>query len=546
MNYKTISLLVVILAAQVIVPSYGVSPEQLAPGASPFEHGFTDVKFLDAYFGHQNQKIEVEPGDKNVPFTVIFASVGTEDISGIQGVLSLPVGFSSATSSGGLITAENTQSAAAGSSFALTFYVNLDKSLAIHDYSGTVKLTYSRVRENGVRQAFFDFDFKVTGKGLLNMKANNSFLQPASNNKITIRVDNSGSAPLNNVDVVLNQATNTSSTSNLQNVVLDQHHWKVGTVAAGSSIPFSFNIFVPQTLSDQTLHIPFALSYFDGQGNSITTTRVVDLIVGPASSTSTIRLSTPPYLMMGIMQNLTLGIENTSPSKISDISVTITPNSPNFKILEDNKWFIPQINPLSSKSLRIPVFADQSIEGQAVNFDVNIQYTKEGSTVIEKQNFAVYVRGVIDVSIYGVKESEIAGKPMIIGNVLNQGNVKGQFGQVTVEPLEGSTIKKTTQYMGDLDIDAPVPFNVPVESTSGELVGNQKVLVTLTYKDTLLKTYTISQVNTVSFGTPKPTSGNDLTQLQLVVIVAVAGGIGGILFKIKKRQKISVEKKISQ
>ena len=54
--------------------------------------------------------------------------------------------------------------------------------------------------------------------------------------------------------------------------------------------------------------------------------------------------------------------------------------------------------------------------------------------------------------------TEIAGKKMIIGDVLNQGNVKAVFGQVTVSPLDNAYYQKSTQYIGDIDIDAPVPF----------------------------------------------------------------------------------------
>ena len=42
-------------------------------GNSPFERDFGDVKFLKAHFGTLNQKIEIEGGDNNVPFTIVFA-----------------------------------------------------------------------------------------------------------------------------------------------------------------------------------------------------------------------------------------------------------------------------------------------------------------------------------------------------------------------------------------------------------------------------------------------------------------------------------------
>ncbi|MBI3622762.1 hypothetical protein HY212_01610 [Candidatus Pacearchaeota archaeon] len=546
MIYKTIVIAIIFLLGQIIIPSYASAPEHIAPGISPFEHAYTDIKFLDAYFGTSSGKIEVQPGDKNVPFTVVFSNVGSEDIAGIKGLLSLPAGFSPAiaNANAGLIEADNTQVATSGSSFFLTFFVNVDKNTNINSYSGTVQVTYSRVRENGSHTNYFDFNFKVPGKSVLNMKAENQFIQPASNNQITVQVSNDGTAGLNNIDITLNPQSNSSGSSSLQNIVIDQNHWNIGTVAAQSSSTFSFNIFVPQDVTGQTLHIPLGVTYFDGQGNQITTSRLVDLIVGPASSTFVVRLSTPSYLMMGVMQNLTLGLENLSPSKISDISITLVPSSSDLKILQDPRWFINNINPLERTALNIPVFADQNISNQAVNFDVNIQYTKDGSTVIEKQSFATYIRPVIDISVYGVDVMNIGGKQNIIGNILNQGNIKGQFATVTIQPIDNSKIKKSVQYIGDIDIDAPTPFNIPIDFIGNPSFGENKVVVTVIYKDSLLQPHTIIQENTITLANPTPQT-NDTSQLQLIILVAIAAGIGGIVFKIRKA-KLPITKKVAE
>jgi len=542
--YKTIVIAIVFLLGQIIIPSYASAPEHIAPGVSPFEHAYTDIKFLDAYFGTSSGKIEVQPGDRNVPLTIVFSNVGSEDIAGIKGLLSLPVGFSSAITNAGLIEADNTQVATSGSSFFLTFFVNVDKNTNVNSYSGTVQVTYSRVRENGSHTNYFDFNFKVPGKSVLNMKAVNQFIQPASNNQITVQVSNDGTASLNNIDITLNPQSNSSGSSSLQNIIIDQNHWNIGTVIAQSSSTFSFNIFVPQDVTGQTLHIPLGVTYFDGQGNQVTTSRLVDLIVGPASSTFVVRLSTPSSLMMGVMQNLTLGLENLSPSKISDISITLVPSSSDLKILQDPRWFINNINPLERTALNIPVFADQNISNQAVNFDVNIQYTKDGSTVIEKQSFATYIRPVIDISVYGVDIMNIGGKQNIIGNILNQGNIKGQFATVTIQPIDNSKIKKSVQYIGDIDIDAPTPFNIPIGFTGDPSFGENKVVVTVTYKDSLLQPHTITQENIITLANPTPQT-NDTSQLQLIILVAIAAGIGGIVFKIRK-VKLPITKKIAE
>jgi len=545
MIYKTIVIATILLLGQ-IIPSYAVSSEILTPPVSPFTHNFTDIKFLDAYFGTSSGKIEVQPGDRNVPLTIVFSSVGSEDINGIKGFLSLPIGFSSAIANANtdLIEADNTGVAPSGQSFFLTFFVNVDKNTNVHSYSGTVKVTYSKLRENGIHTNFFDFHFKVTGKSVLNGKVENPFIQPASNNKITIKISNDGTAAINNIDIALQQLSNSSGSSNLQNIVIDQKHWNIGTVDVQSSDTFSFNIFVPSDLAGQTLHLPFTITYFDGQGNQVTTSRMVDLIVGAASSTFIVKLSTPPFLMMGVMQNLTLGLENLSPSKISDISITLVPSSSNLRILDDPRWFVKEINPLERAVLNIPVFADQSIGNQAINFDVNIQYTKDGSTVLEKQSFATYIRPVIDVSVYGVDIMKIGGKQNIIGNILNQGNIKGQFATVTIEPIDNSNIKKSFQYIGDVDIDAPTPFNIPIDFTGNPSFGENKVLVTVTYKDSLLQQHTITQENTITLANPTPQT-NDTSQLQLIILVAIAAGIGGIVFKVRKA-KLLITKKVTE
>ena len=100
MNVKVLLLL---FAVGVLPLVFDNSYAQITSGGfgnSPFERDFGDVKFLDAYFGTMDNKLEVDSGDRNVPFTVVLANVGTQDITGIRGQLSLPLGFSAADGPG--------------------------------------------------------------------------------------------------------------------------------------------------------------------------------------------------------------------------------------------------------------------------------------------------------------------------------------------------------------------------------------------------------------------------------------------------------------
>ncbi|MBM3895305.1 MAG: hypothetical protein FJ359_02570 [Thaumarchaeota archaeon] len=251
---------------------------------TPFERDFGDVKFLDAYFGTEDEKMEIEPGDKNVPFTVVLANVGTQDISGIRGQLSMPMGFTSAAGGGSLIYADNDSNALAGKNFALTFFVNVAQDVQIRQYPATIKVDFSRLRESGTRNSFFDFEFKVTGFSTLNMRAIAPFLVSLKNNQVVVELSNTGTAPLSGVEVILdNTASTISSTSqsisNVENVVFDQNNWKVGNIESKSSKLITFNVYVPDNLKNAVLHAPMDITFFDAHGERKTVSRSVDFYV---------------------------------------------------------------------------------------------------------------------------------------------------------------------------------------------------------------------------------------------------------------------------
>jgi len=277
---KLLALLGIFFIGQLFVAAYA----QTSTSESPFTRQFGDVKFLNAYFGNFKEKMEVEPGDMNVPFTIVMSAVGTQDITGIRGELSLPPGFSSSNTKNGLIIADTGNVALAGEIFSLTFHVNLDKNIKIGQYPGIVKIDFSRLRESGTRNSFFNFDFLVTGKSILNIKSADPFLTSIKNNPVVVQVSNDGTAPLSNVHIVLqNTQTSVSATAqsvtNLENSVFDQNEWNIGNVEPKSTKSFTFNLYVPDKLKDETLHTPMEITYFNAHGETKTVLRTIDFYV---------------------------------------------------------------------------------------------------------------------------------------------------------------------------------------------------------------------------------------------------------------------------
>lgn len=397
-------------------------------GDSPFERDFGDVKFLDAYFGTIDEKLEVSPGDKNIPFTVVMANVGTQDITGIRGQLSLPIGFSAADGPRAIIYADADSNSLAGENFHLTFFVDISNGVKIQQYPGTVKVDYSRLRESGVRTAFENFDFKITGESVINIRALDPFLTSLQKNHVIIEISNDGTAPVSSVDVELKntqseRASTTQSITNVENVVILNTNWEVGEIQPKSKKLIEADVYVPESLKGDTLRAPLEITYFNAHGDQHTISRIADF----------------------------------------------------------------------------------------------------------------FVKGLIDITIYNVDVIELSGKPMVIGEIINEGNQDALFGFVTVEALGDSNIKKTTQFIDEIEIDSPVPFNVPIEFEGEPQYGEHDIKITVRYKDDVRDEQFITLENTI-FIEDNSVSDETEDNSQFIIIPIIAAVAVGI-YVIRRRKK---------
>ena len=400
-------------------------------GNSPFERDFGDVKLLDAYFGTLDDKREIEAGDGNVPFTVVFANVGTQDITGIKGQLSLPLGFSASDGPGSIIRADSNSNSDAGDNFHLTFFVNLDKNVNIQQYPGTVKVDYSRLRESGIRTAFEDFNFKVTGDSVINVRAVEPFLTSLKSNDVIIEIANDGTAPISSVDIVATNtstelASTSSSTTNVENVVILESSWDVGNIDPKSSRHLTATVYVPEGLKGDTLRIPLLISYYNAHGDKHEISKIVDF----------------------------------------------------------------------------------------------------------------YIKGLIDLRVFNVDVIELSGTQMVIGEIINEGNEDGLFGFVSVDSGKNSNIKSNTQFIDEIETDAPVPFNIPIEFDGEPRYGEHDITITVRYKDVVRDEIFLTYDTTVFV--KEILSDEENSDSTLVIIpILIAIGIG--IYVIRRRKKTAIE-----
>jgi len=401
-------------------------------GNSPFERDFGDVKFLDAYFGISDEKFEVDSGTKNVPFTVIMANVGTQDITGIRGQLSLPLGFSASDGPGSLIYADAGSNSITGENFHLTFFIDIDDSIRIQQYPGTVKVDYSRLRESGVRTSFEDFNFKVTGESVINLRALDPFLTSLQKNHIIIEISNDGTAPISSVNLGLKntqseRASTTQSITNIENVVILNTDWEIGEIAAKSKKFIELDVYVPESLKGETLRAPIEITYFNAHGDKHTISRIADF----------------------------------------------------------------------------------------------------------------YVKGLIDLTIYNVNVIELSGTQMVIGEIINEGNEDGLFGFVTLESSADSNIISNTQFIDEIETDAPVPFNVPIEFDGEPRYGEHDIIITVRYKDSIRDEIFLTYDTTIFVKEPSNGNEGDLDPTMIIIPIILATGVG--IYIMRRRKKAAIE-----
>tara|TARA_Y100000590_G_scaffold172124_1_gene196872 strand:- start:1588 stop:2895 length:1308 start_codon:yes stop_codon:yes gene_type:complete len=393
--------------------------ERLGPADAPqgvLRDNVISVKFLDAYFGTEENKIEVAPGDKNVPFTVIMSNVGTQDITGIKGKLTLPAAYQSPSGRMAEMLADNDQKASAGNTFALTFFVDVSPMAPIKDYAGNVEVSFSRLRESGERNEDYSFTFKLTGDSIVNLRPISGHLTSIVNNNVIIEISNAGTAPLNNVDIVLQNdqtsvATQSQSITNLENVIFDQTHWDVGTIAPQTAQTFSLKVFVPETIKNEPLHLPMKITYYDAHGTEQSVTRVTDFYINGLVDASVYGVK---VIELSGKQTIIGEILNEGNTDGLFGFVTLKPSGDSN--IKESRQYIDEIEPDSPVPFNIPI----EFEGgeRAGKHDVTIVVTYKDSM---RTDHAITYDTTVDVGGFSIIENSSDGmsfSPSVIGGII--------------------------------------------------------------------------------------------------------------------------------
>jgi hypothetical protein len=221
------------------------------------------------------------------------------------------------------------------------------------------------------------------------------------------------------------------------------------------------------------------------------------------SSSSSSTQTQSIQIAAGSVQDLSFAITNDNDAGVSiaDVVVSLTSESDAVRILGDSRWNLQSIVAGSQQELSTRVYASTTLIGNPVFFTVTMQYIRNGNEVrTESFQLGAIVVGNIQISTNDVSISYIGDTPNLVGNLLNEGNSPAMFTKIellesdTQEGLQSLRPIVSSQFLGDLVVNSPLPFNIPLQITQQNLgqevtSSDYPISLRITYSDELRNTH---------------------------------------------------------
>src|ERR671933_1238230 len=340
-------------------------------------------------------------------------------------------------------------------------------------------------------------------------------------------------------------SSSSAPSQSIPTVNLASQTFNVGNIPANGSVQITPTVYPISSAGETAQNLILEISYVDAYGNQKTTSSQIGLVIAPNPPQSVLNLTNNNngnalILTAGKIQNMGFTLENNDKKPITNVVASLNSESDSMKILGDSRWTVQSMLPQSKLNLSTKVFASSNIIGQPAVFTLTVQYVSAGQSKTDSLNLGAYIAGEIKIRVYDVHINNIGNVPNLVGNILNEGNTVGLFTTIQIindQQLTHSTPAPSTsdssrtkltvgqpqrqqknnitqdgssqsssleqkrsladfmtsppppQYLGDLSVDSPLPFSIPLVSNDNTIMtapsGVYPVILKITYSDDL-------------------------------------------------------------
>jgi hypothetical protein len=483
--------------------------------------------------------ITVEPGDTNTPLTVDVRNLSNQTLKGVYGTLQLSDPFtdylggdSNANAPGVPLQAgdifNQTGEILPAGSFSFTFRLDIARDATPGSYNFPVLTEYLIKSDNDTWLRGVPQTLQITIL-LPNRSPTIDAFTPTAT-ALTVEVGNSL-----NYTVKCSDPDNDTIT----------YEWELDADSVSNSTEFTY---APGDVDIGSHTLTVTVS--DGR---LTSSQTWTITVTIASVTQFSVSSS--YVTAGFDNSLNITVKNNLWQGRVQASLT----APQPLIIRGNQsWTFDSMQPSGNVTIAPRIYAPVTAIGSTSTAALTINYGDEhGLTYTDTYNVGLIVQGYMKVVVYDVlanpesvaSDSEVT----LTATILNTGNVIASFANASLEPNDVLQLsRESSTYVGDIELNSPVPFTVVAKVKSGVQNGTYPVTIHLAYQDDQYRMHVlnVSASILVATGTSVPQDSDGTGSLQWfinnggwTIIVIVGAGIALLVLYVRRLSKAKMAPK---
>jgi hypothetical protein len=319
---------------------------------------------------------------------------------------------------------------------------------------------------------------------LLDVLIDDPVMEPAHSKTLNIIVKNSGSEAARdvNVEIGLNKLASPPLT-----VLSGLTSLKLGDLEPGSEGKISIDVLVNERVAGGSYSIPALITYADDEGRHVVE-KGLTITILEESRRNKLRVYSDEHVRGGMIEPINITIENIAGERLRDITLTIAPTAGWVTLIGPTTWNIPELREGEKTTLSLKVYAPSettsgSTIGEPFNLRVEANFKESGGWIRSEDHLiGMYVKGIIDIKLQEISLERMGKDLLLIGKILNEGTEKASY--TRIEIVGGDLVSTQVSYLGDVEPNAPILFNIPVERVEKE-EGGAKVVLRVSYLDSL-------------------------------------------------------------
>jgi len=509
-----------------------------------FSQTFVKVTFRvtgKAVINAEIAPIEIKPGDRQAA-EIILRNSGTAGASDVEVWIESASPGLATLQGGGRHSIGNM---APGESFRIPLTLMAGRGIA--DTTAALRVIISYLNPYGVRatqeQALSLKIKPLEGVGVvLDVYAANPILEPAQSTPLEILVANRGTAVARDVNLIIGFSELPSPPITL---LRGGSSLKLGDIAPGEEKRLLLQVFVNEIASGRSYSIPVSLIYADEEGRHAIQTGLT-LTILEESRRNRLRIYSRESVRGGVIEKVNITVENIAGEELMDVTLTLSPMVGWVTLLGPTTWNIPRLGSGEKAVLKLEMYvpsetAAGSTIGEPFNLKVDASFRDESGRIRgETHILGMYVKGIIELRLQDLSIQRLGRDLLLVGRLLNEGTEKASYTEIRL--VGGDLQSSAATYLGDVDPNAPILFNLPIEGLL-KTEGRARVELKVTYQNSLRQKGEEILEAEVEVPPPPSESGRaksplplEWTQLSVIILLILAVLIVAVCLARRKRR----------